>query len=79
MQPAAPQNFSDAETPVGPLDGVNAAFTVVHTPIAGSLQVFLNGVHLAAPGDYSLSGTAITFAPTAVPQPGAVIVAFYRY
>lgn len=51
------------ETPSGSVNGSNAGFTLAHTPVAGSEQVFLNGL-LQEPGsgnDYTISGSSITF------------------
>lgn len=50
------------EVPTGTINSTNTAFTVANTPIAGTVQVFLNGL-LQAPGglDFSISGTTITF------------------
>ncbi len=74
-----PVTFVDGEVPSGTLDGVNAAFTLSSAPNpAASLQVFRNGLLLRPGGDYSLSGSALTFLSGAVPQPGDALVATYR-
>ena len=44
-------------------DGNNTGFTLTNTPVADSVQIFLNGL-LQQPGvgkDYQISGTSITF------------------
>jgi len=59
----APSNLVVRETPSGSVNGSNTAFTLANTPIAGTEQVFLNGL-LQEPGagnDYTISGTAITY------------------
>lgn len=50
------------ETPVGSIDGTNTIFTLSNSPIASTVQVFLNGVLQETTDDYTLSGTAVTFA-----------------
>lgn len=49
-----------SETPAGAVDGVNAVFELSFEP--ASLLLFLNGVLQTLGGDYTLSGTTITFA-----------------
>lgn len=79
-------SFSDAEIPGGTIDGVNNTFTLANTPSGSSLQIFRNGLFLSSGVDYTLSYTtnenttqaAIQFVPGAVPQPGDLLVAFYR-
>jgi len=72
--------FSDAETPLGTIDGSNAVFTLAWSPSpAGSLTLFLNGLILANGTDYSLVRNTITFYLGSVPQPGDVLRASYRY
>jgi hypothetical protein len=58
----APADFVTRETPTGTVNGVNATFTLVNTPIANTEAVFLNGL-LQEPGagnDYTISGATIT-------------------
>jgi hypothetical protein len=72
-------SFADDETPAGTIDGVNAVFTLAHSPNpAGSLELFKNGlVQRPAGADYTLAGSTITF----VTPPAALstLVAWYRY
>lgn len=59
----APANFVVRETPSGAVNGVNTTFTLANTPIAGTEQVYLNGI-LQEPGagnDYTISGLTITY------------------
>lgn len=74
-------NFADAETPSGTINGTNLLFTLVATPNpSASLKLFKNGVLLQPSGDYTLSGSTITFAnTTTTPQAGDVLVANYRH
>jgi hypothetical protein len=56
-------NYVVRETPSGTIDGVNTAFALANTPVAGTEMIFLNGI-LQEPGagnDYTISGTAITY------------------
>ncbi len=72
-------SFSDAETPSGVVDGSNATFQLANGPTpAASLVLFRNGLALQTGFDFTLSGSAIAFQPTSVPQPGDVLQAFYR-
>lgn len=59
----APSSVVTRETPTGSVNGSNAAFGLANTPIAGTEQVFLNGI-LQEPGagnDYTISGATITY------------------
>jgi hypothetical protein len=54
--------FSNKETPIGAIDGVNTTYTLAHSPILGSDHVYLNGVLIEDQNnDYSISGPIITF------------------
>lgn len=56
--------FVTREVPSGPVDGSNVTFTLANSPVAGSEQVYLNGL-LQDPGvgnSYTISGGTITFA-----------------
>jgi len=64
----APSSFIVRETPSGSVNSANTTFTLANTPLAGTEQVFLNGL-LQEPGagnDYTISGGTITYltAPT---------------
>jgi len=51
------------ETPTGLVNSSNTAYTLANTPVAGSEEVYLNGI-MQEPGggnDYTISGTAITY------------------
>lgn len=54
-------NFVVSETPSGTINGSNTAFTIANTPIAGTVQVFLNGLLQTVSNDYTISGTTITY------------------
>jgi hypothetical protein len=56
-------NIVIRETPTGAINGINTTFTLANTPIAGSEQVYLNGI-LQEPGagnDYTIAGATITY------------------
>lgn len=78
---AAAVNYADSEIPTGTVNGVNAAFTLAHTPVVGSEHVFKNGLRQlgGAGNDYTISTTTITFLAGNIPQTGDVIVVDYRY
>ncbi|HLH41615.1 MAG TPA: hypothetical protein VKV74_01420 [Bryobacteraceae bacterium] len=72
--------YSDSEVPSGVIDGVNTMFTLLYAPSpAASLELFNNGVRLAAGADFQLSGNTITFFASSTPQPGDALLASYRY
>lgn len=51
------------ETPTGSVNGANTTFTLANTPVAGTEQVFLNGI-LQEPGagnDYTIATNTITY------------------
>jgi hypothetical protein len=77
---AASVNFSDAEVPVGTINGSNASFSLGNTPYpAISLQLYRNGIRLLPGVDYQLTGNSLTFLSASVPQVGDSLQAFYRY
>ncbi len=71
-------SFVTAEIPGGTLDGSNGTFTLANTPSGTSLMLFRNGLLLQPGTDYSLSGSTIQFAGTAIPQPQDSLAAEYR-
>ncbi|HTW65383.1 MAG TPA: hypothetical protein VME17_12230 [Bryobacteraceae bacterium] len=71
--------FVDQETPSGTVNGVNAAFTLSQTPSPStSLIVYRNGVRQTVGVDYTVTGSAITFLSTLVPQTGDILLCSYR-
>ena len=72
--------FSDSENPTGAIDGVNAVFVLAFAPSPpSSLSLFRNGLRLTPGVDYSLLNKTITFVAPALPVPGDVLNASYRY
>lgn len=63
----------------GAVDGANAAYTLDHTPIANTLNVYRNGMLmlLGAGNDYTVSGAVITFA--SAPATDEIIAGHYTY
>jgi len=51
------------ETPTGLVNGANTTYTLANTPIAGTEQVYLNGIQQesGAGNDYTISGATITY------------------
>jgi hypothetical protein len=71
--------FSDGEVPGGTIDGNNTTFTLANLPSpAASLALFRNGMAQQPSVDYTLTGSTIQFQAGAVPQPGDVLLAWYR-
>ena len=69
-------NFADEETPSGTINGINTTFTLVNTPIAGSVKLY-KGIRMKLGVDYTISGTTITMIN--IPLIGEIMVADYRY
>lgn len=57
----------------GDQDGSNRIFTLAHACAYGSEHIYLNGVLLQAGRDYTISGSVITFSPSAETSPGSGI------
>jgi len=76
-------NFVDAATPTGTINGTNLTFTLAYTPNpVSSVKLYKNGLLLsqASSGDYTISGSTITFNSTATtPQTGDTLVVSYRH
>lgn len=71
--------FVDQETPTGAINGVNATYTLSHTPSPNtSLAVYRNGLRMSAGVDYTLSGAVITFVTGLVPQSSDTLICSYR-
>lgn len=68
------------EIPTGAIDGVNLVFTIAHTPTSGSFNLYKNGMRMTSGGgDFTLSGTTITYVLASVPQVGDTHVTSYAY
>lgn len=71
-------SFVTRETPTGSVNGVNTTFTLANTPVAGSEEVYLNGL-LQEPGagnDYTIATATITM--LAAPLTGDRLRVNYR-
>ena len=72
--------FVDSETPTGTANGANAVFTLANAPNPStSLTLYRNGLRMQAGGDYSLSGSTITFLAGQLPQAGDTLICSYRH
>lgn len=71
-------SFTDNETPVGLINGLNTVYTLASAPTpAASLQLYRNGDLMKAGGiDYTLVGLTITF--VVAPALLDTLVAYYR-
>ena len=75
---ASSATFVDGETPSGSVNGSNAVFTLANAPSpATSLRVYQNGTVRTLTGDYTLSGSTLTF--VTAPETGDIIRVDYRY
>ena len=68
----------DNEIPSGAVDGVNAVFALRDPPVAGSLQLNVNGVLVTQGTDFTLAGVYITFLGGSIPPLNADLLADYR-
>lgn len=48
------------EAATGTINGSNTSFSITYTPIANSVNVYLDGLYLTPTTDYSISNTTIT-------------------
>jgi hypothetical protein len=73
-------NFVTREVPTGTINGSNATFTLANTPVAGSEEVYVNGVlqNVGSGNDYTISSATITFESGAIPQTGDTVLVNYR-
>lgn len=63
------------EAPAGTIDGVNTAFTLANTAVAGTVQLFKTGLLLRPTTDYTHSGSNITM--IVAPAGGSWLLAHY--
>ena len=71
--------FIDGEILSGVIDGTNATFTLSNTPNpVTSLALFRNGIAQKPGLDYTLTGATVQFLSGAIPQPGDILMAWYR-
>ena len=70
--------FFDAETPGGLVDGSNPTFTLAASPSGSSLQLFRNGLYMTPGFDYTLTANSFTFVAGNVPEPADKLTASYR-
>jgi hypothetical protein len=70
-------NFVDEEVPLGLINSINDTFTLVNTPVIGSVKIYLNGQRLTNGVDYTYVTNIITF--TTIPFTGDGLIADYRY
>lgn len=73
--------FVTREAPSGTKNGINATFTLAHTPTAGSEELFLNGqlLNVGAGNDYTISADTITMLTGMIPVSTDVLLCTYRY
>lgn len=72
--------FVDDEVATGVCDGTNVTFTLVGTPVVGSLKLYYNGqrLHAGTGNDFTYTDKTITLDPVHAPQAGEILVADYR-
>lgn len=70
-------NTVTGEVPAGAINGTNKIFTLVHTPVSGSVVLFLNGLQQTSGTDFTVSGNTITL--VVAPNSGSTLTANYQY
>lgn len=77
------RNFAPQEVPTGAIDGVNDNFELANTPIAGTAEVFVEGILQNSNPLFTLAYTiianTITFEPGHIPQAGNSLLINYWY
>lgn len=69
--------FVENEVPTGAVNGSNVTFTLLNTPIVGSVKLYINGIRLKAAGvGYTISGSTITM--VLAPETGDILLVDYR-
>jgi len=68
------------ETPAGAVDGVNDTFVLAAAPVAGSEQVYKNGLlmRVGAGNDYTIAASAVTFEADQAPSVGDIVLVSYE-
>lgn len=74
-------NFVVREAVSGVKNGVNTTFTLAHAPVAGSEELYLNGIllNVGAGNDYTISSLTITMLTGVIPVSTDVLLGSYRY
>ncbi len=75
-QNAGTNSIISNETPSGLVNGSNVTYTLVNSPIVGTLKLYLNGQRQTYTTDYTLSGSTITM--VVAPVTGDIIRADYE-
>ena len=68
--------FIYKEVPSGLINGTNSVFNLAQTPITNSEHLYLNGVLQTNLGDYTITGSQITF--TDAPPQNSVLICTYQ-
>jgi len=73
-------NFVYGEAPTGLVNGTNPTFTLLNTPIVGSVCLFRNGqrLNVGVGNDYTIAGATITMLTGMIPATGDILLADYR-
>ncbi len=68
------------EVPMGTINAVNTTFSLVNTPVVGSVRLFKRGLrqYAGTGNDFTISGNIITFAATSIPIVGDNLLADYE-
>lgn len=71
------QNFAFNEIPTGLQNGSNVTFTLMHTPLTGTVQLYYNGLRQTPSADYSITVSTLTLVDA--PRAQDKILVDYQY
>lgn len=69
--------YTSNETPSGTINSSNTSFTLAHTPVSGTVSLYLNGLYQVPSVDYTISSGTVTY--SSAPFTGDSLMAIYTY
>lgn len=69
--------YTANETPSGSVNSSNTSYTLAHTPVSGTVSVYLNGLYQVPSVDYTISSGTITY--SSAPFTGDSLRVIYQY
>lgn len=69
--------FADNEIPTGVQNGVNVTFTLMHTPLTGTVHLYYNGLRQTPINDFTISTSTITM--VLAPTSSDILLVDYKY
>ena len=74
----AATNFEHNEVPGGLINGANVTYSLANSPLAGTLHLYVNGIHQKEGGgdDFTVAGATVTM--SIAPFGGSLLLATYE-